>query len=184
MTQTWNDLLFAHWRTDANLLRDKIPPHFELDLFAGEAWISIVPFYMTNVSFRHAPWVSRFAELNVRTYVTLDDRPGVYFFSLDTASWLAVRTARLWLNLPYYSAAMARICRAGRIAFRSDRTDGSTRFIGTYAPTGPAFSPVRGSLDYFLTERYCFYHDTRRGRPYRLEIHHPQWQLHSAEAEV
>jgi uncharacterized protein YqjF (DUF2071 family) len=184
MTQTWNDLLFAHWRVDPGVLRNKIPPEFDLDLFGGAAWIGIVPFYMTNVSFRRAPWVSQFAELNVRTYVQVDDRPGVYFFSLDAASWLAARTARLWLNLPYHSATMARICRDGRVSFRSDRADGNARFVGTYTATGSGFTPVLGSLDYFLTERYCLYHRSRRGKPYRLEIHHPPWRLHPADADI
>ncbi len=188
MTQSWNDLLFAHWRTDPATLRKKVPAEFELDLFDGEAWIGVVPFYMTNVALRRTPalpWVSEFAEINVRTYVRVGHRPGVYFFSLDAARWLAVRAARLWLNLPYFSAAMARVCRDERITYRSDRTDDSdARFLGTYAPLGPASSPIRGSLDYFLTERYCLYHLSHRGRPYRVEIHHPPWRLHAAEAEI
>ena len=184
MTQTWNDLLFAHWRVHPGVLRELIPAEFNLDLFAGEAWIGIVPFYMTNVAFRRGLWASQFAELNLRTYVRVDDRPGVYFFSLDAASWLAVRTARLWLNLPYYSATMARTCRDRRVSFRSDRADGRARFASSYAPAGSGFTPVLGTLDHFLTERYCLYHQTRRGAPYRLEIHHPPWQLYPAEAEI
>src|SRR5262245_24230854 len=97
MTQSWHDLLFAHWPIDADVLRDKIPPTLPLDVFDGRAWIGVVPFHMTNVGPRglaSLPVVSAFAELNVRTYVTIGGKPGVYFFSLDAASTLAVIGAR------------------------------------------------------------------------------------------
>src|SRR3954462_7714799 len=109
MTQTWNDLLFAHWPVDAARLRDLVPARFDLDLFDGAAWLGIVPFHMTNVAPRLVPalpWVSAFPELNVRTYVRVGDKPGVYFFSLDAGNPMAVGAAKTLLNLPYYSAAM------------------------------------------------------------------------------
>jgi uncharacterized protein YqjF (DUF2071 family) len=97
MTQTWRDLLFAHWPVDSRLLRSKIPAAFPLDLFDGVAWVGVVPFRMTNVAPRGVPslpGISEFPELNVRTYVRVGDKPGVYFFSLDAANSLAVRAAR------------------------------------------------------------------------------------------
>src|SRR5262249_15400018 len=109
LTQTWNDLLFAHWRVAKDRLAALVPPALELDLFDGQAWIGIVPFQMTNVAPRGVPalpWVSEFAELNVRTYVRVRDAPGVYFFSLDAASAVAVKVARTLFHLPYYLAAM------------------------------------------------------------------------------
>ncbi len=102
MTQSWNDLLFAHWRVDASHIRRAVPYVFDLDLFDGQAWLGVVPFYMTNVGVRAAPslpWLSAFPELNVRTYVRVADRPGVYFFSLDAGRRLAVAAARALLNL-------------------------------------------------------------------------------------
>ena len=110
MTQSWNSLLFAHWRVDVAEMRRAVPDVFELDLFDGEAWLGVVPFHMTNVGLRAAPalpWLSAFPELNVRTYVRVSDRPGVYFFSLDAGRRLAVAAARALLNLPYYTAVMS-----------------------------------------------------------------------------
>ena len=110
MTQSWHNLLFAHWPVDEGLLRSKIPPGFPLDTWDGQAWLGVVPFRMTNVAPRFVPalpMVSEFAELNVRTYVTIGGRPGVYFFSLDAASALAVAAARSLLHLPYFAAQMA-----------------------------------------------------------------------------
>jgi hypothetical protein len=189
MTQTWHDLLFAHWPVDAAILREKVPPAFELDLFSGTAWLGIVPFHMTNVSARGLPplpGISAFPELNVRTYVRVGDRAGVYFFSLDAGSTLAVRAARLLFNLPYFRATQ-RVDGAGgdAIAYDSERR-GAARggsFSARYQPLGPPSAPVPGTLEYFLTERYCLFNLSRRAEPYRLEIHHPPWPLQPASAE-
>ena len=97
MTQTWHDLLFAHWPVDAAALRALVPASVELDLFDGTAWLGIVPFYMTNVAPRLVPalpWVSAFPGLNVRTYVIVGNKPGVFFFSLDAGNPLTVGAAR------------------------------------------------------------------------------------------
>ena len=189
MTQTWHDLLFAHWPVEPRDLRAKIPTPFELDVRDGVAWIGIVPFHMTNVGPRGVPslpWVSEFPELNVRTYVRVNDRPGVYFFSLDAGSLLAVQAARTLLNLPYYSASMTVTPHAGIIEYESCREGASAlaEFRATYGPTGSPFIAAEGSLDYFLTERYCLYHVNQSGAPYRLEIHHPPWSLQPAHADV
>jgi uncharacterized protein YqjF (DUF2071 family) len=188
MTQTWHDLLFAHWPVDAGALREQVPSEFPLDVFGGTAWLAIVPFHMTNVAPRGVPslpWISEFPELNVRTYVRVNEKPGVYFFSLDAGSTLAVQAARTLLNLPYYSATMSVTPNAGHIEYHSRRDDGSAdaTLSARYRPVGAAFEAISGSLEYFLTERYCLYARDRRGVPYRLEIHHPPWPLQPADAE-
>ena len=188
MMQSWHNLLFAHWRVDATELRRMVPGVFELDLFDDEAWLGVVPFYMTNVNLRAAPplpWISSFPEINVRTYVRVADRPGVYFFSLDAARWLAVAAARALLNLPYYSADMMVERRGNQVRYESSRkTTRAAVFQATYEPAGAPFAAPRGSIEYFLTERYCLYHHSRRGHPYRLDIHHRPWSLHVARAMV
>ena len=189
MTQTWHDLLFAHWPVDVARLREKVPPGLELDLYAGEAWIGIVPFHMTNVAPRGVPaipWVSAFPELNVRTYVTVRNKPGVYFFSLDAGNPLAVGAARSLFHLPYFTADMqVNVSHDHRVSYRSRRRgEGSAVFVAEYKPTGPAAPPASGSLDEFLTERYCLYAVDSDFRLHRLEIHHPPWPLQPAEALI
>jgi uncharacterized protein len=185
MTQTWNNLLFAHWPVSRDVLRSLVPASFELDLFNNEAWVGIVPFHMTNVAPRGVPslpWLSEFPELNVRTYVRVADRPGVYFFSLDAGSAVAVQAARTLLNLPYHTASMSVSTSAERVDYRSVReSDRAAELMATYAPAGSTFIANEGSLEYFLTERYCLYNVDHHGAPYRLEIHHPPWQLQPAE---
>ena len=188
MTQSWHNLLFAHWRVDASELRRLVPDVFDLDLFDGEAWLGVVPFQMTNVGLRATPslpWLSAFPEINVRTYIRVADRAGVYFFSLDAASRTAVAAARALLNLPYYSADMVVERRGNEVRYDSSRrTKDASAFRATYEPTGPQFEAAVGSIEYFLTERYCLYHQDRRGHPYRLDIHHRPWPLQVARATI
>ena len=190
MTQSWHDLLFAHWPVDARALQDKLPSGLPLDTFDGQAWVGVVPFRMTNVAPRGVPavpFVSSFVELNVRTYVTLHGKPGVYFFSLDANSAIAVATARALFGLPYYSATMEIERRDAQLVFRSareTRMNGVAEFAATYRPIGAMQMPKAGSLEYFLTERYCLYTVDKDFRAKRLEIHHWPWALQAAEATI
>ena len=186
-TQTWRDLLFAHWVVEPEHLRPLVPSAFELDLYDSEAWVGVVPFHMSNVSPRSVPSIPRlsaFPEVNVRTYVRVGEKPGVFFFSLDAASAVAVRAARMLLNLPYHVAEMTMATTAdGVVDFWSTRRTGDAELVVRYRPTGPAVRARPGSLEYFLTERYCLYQVSRWNVPYRLDIHHPPWLLQNAAVE-
>ena len=190
MAQSWHDLLFAHWPIDADTVRRLIPSELEIDTFEGRAWLGIVPFRMSGVRWRWTPalpWLSAFPELNVRTYVTAQGKPGVWFFSLDAANAVAVAVARMSFHLPYFRARMACLEVDGRIEYRSRRTHRGALdavFEARYRGTGAAFEPQRGSLEHFLTERYCLYSANASGRTYRGEIHHPPWALQKAEVQL
>ena len=191
MTQTWNALLFAHWPLSPEIVRPLVPAALTLDTYEGEAWLGVVPFQMSNVRPRFAPAVrglSAFPELNVRTYVTRDGKPGVWFFSLDAANRIAVAIARSLFRLPYFRAEMA--CRRTgdpTIHYHSDRTHRNAppaAFDAIYRPTGAVFHPTPGSLEEWLTERYCLYALGPGDTVLRGEIHHRRWPLQPAEAEI
>jgi uncharacterized protein len=189
MAQTWHDLLFAHWPLPPATLRDRLPAGLELDTYDGQAWLAVVPFRMSNIHRRGgpaAPWISAFPELNVRTYVRRDDRPGVLFFSLDAGNLLAVLAARRWYHLPYFHARMRLEADGEDLHYRSERTHGGAppaELVGRYGPSGPVEPASGGSLAQFLTERYCLYAVDPRGGLYRGEVHHQSWPLQPAWAD-
>ncbi len=181
----WCDLLFAHWRIDAALLRPLIPPALTLDLWQGEAWIGVVPFRMRGVGPAFLPFGSNFAELNVRTYVRHGQRAGVWFFSLDAASKVGVRLARQFFYLPYFDAQMTVDARGDGFRYASERTHRgapAARLDMTYAPTGPIATAQPGTLTDWLTARHSLYSADAQGRVYRGDVTHGPWPLQPAEA--
>jgi uncharacterized protein YqjF (DUF2071 family) len=184
MKQNWHDLLFAHWPLPIEKMRPLVPAQLALDTFDGHCWVGGVPFHMSGIRGRTLPplpGLSRFPELNVRTYVTYGGKPGVYFFSLDAANLPAVWAARRFYHLPYFHAAMSSN-ELGADVHCSSRLHGAAEFHGHYRPATETRFREKGSIEHWLTERYCLYtiHDEQ---VYRGEIHHQPWPLQDAEAE-
>ncbi|MEP7291303.1 MAG: DUF2071 domain-containing protein, partial [Chloroflexota bacterium] len=156
MAQSWQRLLFAHWRVALATLRPLIPAHLEIDTFAGEAWVGVVPFSMREVHARgtfNLPGLSAFPELNVRTYVKHEGKPGVWFFSLDADNRAAVWGARRFFHLPYFGASMTSRSEGEWVHYCSRRTDARSAhadFEASYRPTSPVFRAERSSLDAWL----------------------------------
>lgn len=190
LAQSWVNLLFAHWRVPASALAPLIPAGLNLDTFDGSAWVGVVPFRMSDVYprfTRAVPGISYFPELNVRTYVERDGKPGVWFLSLDAGSRTAVALARRFFHLPYYNAEMRCHSENGWVRYRSDRLDrrgASAAFEAWYRPASPVFRSMPGTLDSWLTERYCLYAADAGGALYRGEIQHVPWPLQRAEGQV
>jgi uncharacterized protein YqjF (DUF2071 family) len=182
--QTWVDLAFLHWRVPEADLRRHVPPSVVLDTFDGVAWLGITPFVLTGFRLRGTPPVPRlstFPELNVRTYVTHDGKPGIWFFTLEAASVLAVEGAKRLYRLPYHRARMT-VERADEyVHYESARTGAA--FSARYRGEGDLLRAEEGTLEWFLTERYCLYTEDG-GRLYRADIHHPPWDLQRGEAHV
>jgi uncharacterized protein YqjF (DUF2071 family) len=190
MAMTWHDLMFAHWSVPADAVRMHIPRQLEIDTRDGQAWLGIVPFGMRGTRLRCTPslsGISAFPETNVRTYVVAEGKPGVWFFSLDAASRLAVRAARAFFHLMYYDARMRlEIDSQGWVCYQTCRTHrgaAPAELMARYRPMGEPYTAAPGSLDSWLTDRYCLYAADSRGRLFRGEIHHPPWPLQPAEAQ-
>lgn len=190
MSQDWERLLFMHWAVEPDVMAAHLPAPFEPDLYDGRAWIGVVPFAMRRIRARFLPPIpgtSAFLELNVRTYVEVDGRPGVYFFSLEANHRLAVRVARRFFHLPYMDAAMALDEDGPTVRYRSRRTHEGERaadFDASYRPTGPVALARPGSLDSFLTDRFSLFTLDGRGRVMRGDIAHPPWPLQPATVEI
>jgi uncharacterized protein YqjF (DUF2071 family) len=189
MTQIWHELLFAHWPIAPAVLRPMVPSQLAMDTFDGEAWVGVVPFRMSNVHPRGIPplnGLSKFPELNVRTYVTFRGAPGVYFFSLDAGNPIAVALARSLFHLPYFDARMRCECVGDRVRYFSHRVHrgaSAADFVAEYRPVGAVFSAERGSLARWLTERYNLY-TVFQDHLYCGSIHHRLWPLQPAELDV
>ena len=189
MAQTWENLLFAHWPVPAEALRQVVPSAVPIDKFDGSAWIGVTPFRVSAFRLRgtlHLPRLTSFPETNVRTYATIDGKPGIYFFSLDAASRAAVAGARRVYRLPYFHARMSIGLRGSEIDYGSERLseDGPPAALRLrYRPTAPPEPPAPGSLEQFLVERYCLYTLDELGVVQRADIHHPPWPLQPAAAE-
>ena len=189
MAQTWENLLFAHWRVPLDALRRVVPAQVPIDTFDGSAWIGVTPFRVAAFRLRgtpHLPWLTSFPEANVRTYSTIEGRPGIYFFSLDAASRAAVAGARRTYRLPYFHARMSVALRGGAIDYMSERVSDDGPPAGLrlrYRPSAEPTMALPGSLEHFLTERYCLYTLGSAGVVQRADIHHPPWPLQPATAD-
>lgn len=168
-------------------MRELVPAELELDTFDGSAWIGVVPFRMLIKPrmFPGIPTASHFPELNVRTYVKHRGKPGVWFISLDAQSRLAVWGARTWFDLPYHYARMDAQCDGESVRYTSHRVSHKpVAFEAEYGPAGQLELAAPGSLEHWLTERYCLFARRSSGE-YRVgEIHHPPWPLQPAKAEI
>jgi uncharacterized protein YqjF (DUF2071 family) len=184
--QTWKQLAFIHYRIETPALRALIPDELEIQEFGGSAWIGVVPFLMADVSVRELPSIApmrRFPELNVRTYVQKDGRPGVWFFSLDADCWPIVLGGRMLYGLPYHKAQMAHVSENNAIRFESTRRDAGTRFRTSFRPLGDVFYASAGSFEHWAAERYCLYSEDHRGL-LSVDVHHQPWPLQKASVVV
>lgn len=190
MRQVWSDLLFAHWPTPAESMAALLPPGLTLDTWEGEAWVGIVPFRMPYLSIRGLPDVPpfmRLLEINVRTYVRVGDKPGVYFFSLDADNPVAVEVARRWYSLPYLNARFDCDFSDDYVRYQVSRTDHRAApggFSAVYQPTAAPHISAPGTLEDWLTARYALYTTNRRGRILRGDITHAPWPLAPAAADI
>lgn len=185
----WEHLAFLHWPIPVDVIRPHVPEELEIETFDGTAWLGVVPFVMAETRFRWLPpmpTAHRFAECNLRTYVRGRDRPGVWFFSLDAESRLAVEGARVGFGLPYFRARMSCQLQGRAVRYRSERIDRrapAARFEASWRSVAEPNPAVKGTLEHFLVERYCLYAE-RRGQLVCGEIAHPPWQLSPIDLEL
>ncbi len=182
LTQEWNHLLMLHWPVPLSLLEPHIPRQLKIDTYEKTAWISFIPFEVTNMRLRRlpkVPYLHTFNEINIRTYVTYKGKPGVYFFTFYANKWLNVIGPKL-LFLPYNYAKIT--LHKGK-AFQFGLERRSEKFKCSYYPTSDFFLPSEDSLDYWLLERYCFWIE-KGNLLFQGDIHHDRWKVTEAKAHV
>jgi uncharacterized protein YqjF (DUF2071 family) len=185
--QSWLDLAFIHYRADAAAIRARLPTGLKLQEFDGSAWVGLVPFRMRGVMPRPLPVVSgrmAFPELNLRTYVEAEGKSGVWFFSLDADSAIAVAGGRSIYRLPYFRARMSHRWKDGWFEFSSKRVGEPARFAARYRGTGERSVAMAGTFEHWIAERYCLYSTGKSGGLKRVEVHHVPWPLQRAEVLI
>jgi hypothetical protein len=192
MFQEWRQLLFMSWPIDPDEMRRHVPADIEVDLHEGKAWLSMLPMHMEDLHFRYLPplpGTSDFPEINLRTYVRVKGQvPGVFFFSLDSSSWLGAFVARHFIHTPYVYAKMKLTKDGDTFHMTSDRK--ASRYAPAaqldirYRPVGEPQEAAPGSLAHFLVERYTAIAETKPGVIYSGPVSHSPWKLSDAEAEV
>jgi len=185
----WRHLLFENWPVEPDVMDAHLPEGLAPDTYDGSAWLSVVPF--TNVAVRPKGVPEslgiRLPELNLRTYVSRDGVPSVYFFTLDAQGVASVLGARLFHHLPYHYARISLEVADGRVNFRSRRRHPGARpahYDGTYRPTGEPFAAPEDPFGEFLVERYRFYAEAQDGAIRYTDVEHDPWTLHPADADV
>ena len=184
MRQRWEKLLFMHWPVGPQVVEPLLPPGIELDTFDSQAWIGVTPFSLTHLrvaSLPSIPGLNAFDEINLRTYVHVNGRPGVWFFSLDASRMVPAMAARLFFAVPYYGAEIEFRNEAGDFDFTMERTGPPrAQFHARWRHGVRLRAPDTESLAFFLTERYCFF-AVEAGQIHTTRIYHPPWILEEAE---
>jgi uncharacterized protein len=184
LSQRWDDLLFAHWPVEPSSLRPLLPAGVEPDVRDGRSWVGVVAFRMTDTraaGLFPARGLGSIPELNVRTYVTVGGRPGVWFLTLDTSSPLFAGVGRSLYGLSYRLASMIVARHGARIHYAS--VHGHASFVANYEPVGPPSAADAGSLEHWLCERYRLF-ALRSGRLVTAEVAHAPWLLQAADARI
>lgn len=186
--QSWRDLFFLHWPISVAAVRNLVPDSLNIQEFNGTSWLSVVPFRIADLSLRYCPPVpglSYFPELNLRLYVERDGKPGVWFLSLDAANYLAVKAARWLFYLPYYYSRFSLAWSKKTMEYHCARIgDVEINFHAEMTFDGAPSEPSPGTLEHWLSERYCLYSAAPDGTLYRGEIHHLPWPLQTASAII
>lgn len=187
---TWARAVFIHYEADPALLQRQIP--FQIDLYEGRAFVSIVAFTLLRmrprVGGRLSEWllkpIASHEFLNVRTYVRHRGEPGIFFLAEWLSNPLSVRLGPRTFGLPYrfgrlsYAHNHANSEIFGTVTANEDRL----RYRASIAST--CFHPSEaGSLTEFLCERYTAF--TWQGRRHRLfRVWHEPWPQTPIELEI
>lgn len=178
ISMEWMDLLFIHWEVDPILIQKYLPDGVKVDTFEGKGYLGIVPFVMNKLTFSQIPFLfTPFPEINVRTYIKVGDVPGIYILHVTLNSKLG-----LILSKGYeieYNLEKLMISR-----IEQDITITSNKFNCICTPGSEHFFARKGSLEYWLTERYRLYLVKKDGNILYEDISHEQWTLQEASISL
>jgi len=171
--QEWNNAVFMHWEVPYEDLKSLVPSGLEIDSFEGKCWVSIVAFTMERIRPAYLPSfspISNFDEINVRTYVRKNGKPGVYFINIEAGKYVSAFLSKMMSGLPYEKSEISR----GNNFYSSYNANKGFRLDLEYE-VGPRITK-KTPLMIWLTERYSLFLENE-GEIYGYEIQHPEWEL-------
>ena len=179
--QTWKNLLFQHFEiNDITLFKKHLPKNCSFHDFNGKYYIGLVSMNMTNVKHNLTGdfvWFKNYNELNVRTYIIHDNKPGVLFLSLDVDSLISIFGARTFYGLPYRKSTY--ITSENRIlSYRNSKL----QFESKYTIDSESKTYEKDTFANWSTERY-FFANKYLGLSFKGEIFHKPWELSTAIVE-
>jgi uncharacterized protein YqjF (DUF2071 family) len=171
--QEWNNAIFLHYQVDLMELKKFVPKELEIDLIDANPWVSVVAFTMEKVRPKNLPSfppISDFDEINIRTYVKLNNKTGVYFLSIEGGTNLSCKVAKGISELPYRYSKIERSEKryTSRNAEFNDKLN--IEFV-----IGKEIKE-KTELDKWLTERYALFQETDNSIN-EFEIHHLEWTV-------
>ncbi len=175
--QEWNNAIFLHWHVDKTELRKFVPKEIEIDLFNGEPWVSLVAFRMEKIRPKYLPSfppISDFDEINIRTYVKYNGKPGVFFLSIEGGTDLSCKIAKGISELPYRYSKIKRTSNK----YISENREFKDKFEIDYKIGNKLEN--KEEIDLWLTERYALFQNTDRAVN-GFEIHHVEWPINHVE---
>ena len=183
--QQWLEFFALHRAYPPEAIQALLPAELTVDTFDGKAWVGLTPLLMNDVApvgLPPMPWISRFPEINLRTYVRgPDGEDGLWFFSLEAARLPFVLAARSLYGAPYVWSSM----RFERLDERVRRYESRRRWpgpegavvdltveVGEAIPEGEV-----SELEVWLTGRWRAYSVHPLAGLLVADVGHPAWPL-------
>ena len=173
--QEWKDVLFFHWSVPFDVLRTCVPKKFNIDTFDGNCYVSLVAFTMQKIRPRYLPsisFISDFHEINLRTYISNDNKMGIYFLSVEAEKLVSTFLSKFLSGIPYEKSNIKRTDRE----YMSINSEKGFYLDAEFEVKQKLYD--KSKLDRWLTERYCLYFDNNN-EYYRYDIHHKEWDIKS-----
>lgn len=173
ISQYWSHLAFLNYSVSIDELSEMLPQNFEVDTFEGKAYLSIVPFKMSQIRLIFSPSLPIFSlwELNIRTYIKVNGIPGIYFFTLDTNHSFAAWIARKFFALPYRKMALKGIENGENLSYISP----NLTFDAVIKE-----EITKGIFESWICERYHLFTQKNKMTLKGTAIHEP-WRLAKLE---
>ena len=177
--QEWNNAIFLHFKVNLEELIKHVPKELEIDLFQGEPWVSVVAFTMEKIRPKNIPAfspISNFHEVNIRTYVKMNNKTGVYFLSIEGGTKLSCKIAKFISDLPYRYSTIERTSKLYSSSNLNFKDELCFEFeIGKQIEQ-------KSKVDNWLTERYALFQETDNYIN-EYEIHHLPWLINNVEVK-